>query len=327
MTNPIPVVMRRLDEMQRRHRATAFAYGVVKKYGDDQGGSLAALITYYGFLSIFPLLLVLVTLVSLLGGGSASIASHIQHSALAQFPLVGQDLSKNIHGLRAQSPVALVIGLLGLVWGSLGSTQSAQYAMAQVWNVPMVDRPGFLPRLGRSVSLLGVLLVFLVASTFLAGVATFSGGPSTAIRIGSFALSVAVDAAMFVAAFRVLTPKNIPTGDLVPGAIVGGIAWAVLQSAGTYLVGHQLRHASQVYGFFGTVLGLLWWMYLTAQIVLYVSEINVVRSRRLWPRSLVQPPLTNADQRVLNSYALEQQRRPEQRVSAGFEGGGPARSS
>ncbi|MHB8681537.1 MAG: YihY/virulence factor BrkB family protein [Acidimicrobiales bacterium] len=323
MTNPVPVVMRRLDRWQQRHGGAAFVFGVVKKYGDDRAGALAALITYYGFLSIFPLLLVLVTLVSVLGGGSASIASHIQHSALAQFPLVGQDLSRNIHGLSARSPVALVVGLLGLVWGSLGSTQAAQYAMAQVWSVPMVERPGFLPRLGRSAALLGILAVFLTASTFLAGVATFSGAPSGALRAGSFVLSVAVDAGMFVAAFRVLTPAHVRTKDLLPGAVAGGIAWAVLQGVGTYLVGHELRHASQLYGFFGTVLGLLWWMYLTAQIVLYASEVNVVRARRLWPRSLVQPPLTSADRQVLNSYALEQQRRPEQRVSAGFERGGP----
>ena len=317
MTNPIPSVLRRVDRFQQSRRAPGFLFGVVKKYGDDQAASLAALITYYSFLSLFPLLLVLVTVLGLLVGGSSGIAQHVKSSALGQFPVIGPQLKGHIGSLHG-SPGALVVGLVGLVWGSLGASQAGQYAMAQVWNIPMVDRPGFVPRLARSLLLLVTLGVFLVASTWLSGLAT-SGSLGAAAGVGSALLSAIVDVGLFIAAFRVLTPKEVPTGQLVTGAVAGGIAWAVLQMAGTALVSHELRHMSQTYSVFASVLGLLWWLYLSAQVVMYVAEVNVVRSRRLWPRSLVQPPLTHADREMLATYARQQQRRREEHVEVGFD--------
>jgi YihY family inner membrane protein len=320
MTNPIESTMRKVDRFQQSHTRLGFVFAVVKKYGDDQAGSLAALITYYSFLSLFPLLLVLVTILGILVGGSSSIAQHLQNSALGQFPVIGPQLKGHIGSLHG-SPGALVIGILGLIWGSLGASQAGQYAMAQVWNIPMVERPGFVPRLVRSLLLLATLGVFLVVSTGLSGFTTFAGGQGPAVRVGAGILSVVVDFGLFLAAFRILTPKEVRTGELVSGAVAGGVAWAVLQLGGTALVGHQLKHMSQTYSVFASVLGLLWWLYLSAQVVLYVAEINVVKSRRLWPRSLVQPPLTAADRDMLVAYATEQQRRPEQRVSVGFDQG------
>lgn len=323
MSNPLEPTMRRIDRFQQSHRRAGFLFAVVKKYGDDQGGSLAALITYYSFLSLFPLLLVLVTILGILVGGSSSIAQHVQSSALGQFPIIGPQLKGHIGSLHG-NPLALVIGLLGLIWGSLGASQAGQYAMAQVWNIPMVERPGFVPRLVRSLLLLATLGVFLVVSTALSGFTTFAGSQGPAIRVGAGLLSVVVDFGLFLAAFRILTPKEVGTGELVSGAVAGGIAWALLQLGGTALVGHELKHMSQTYSVFASVLGLLWWLYISSQVVLYVAEINVVKSRRLWPRSLVQPPLTSADREMLVAYATEQQRRPEQKVSVGFEQSGGA---
>jgi YihY family inner membrane protein len=320
MSSPLQPLLHRLDRMQRSHRPLAFMYGVVKKYGTDQGGSLAALITYYGFLSLFPLLLLVVTVVGILAGSSHRLAADVEHSALGQFPIIGSTLRTNVHALSARSSVALAIGIFGLLWGSLGGSQAGMHAMAEVWNLPHLERPGFVPRLVRSLSLLGVMAVFLLASTALAGVAAFGSGPSGAARAGAAVLSVLLGVALFVAAFRILTPKAVRLAALVPGAVAGGIAWAALQWAGTYLVGHQLRNANAVYGTFGLVLGLLWWIYLGAQVVVYAAEINVVHSRRLWPRSLVQP-LTSAERDVLAAYAVQQRRRPEQRVSVHFDEG------
>src|ERR1039457_7168399 len=106
-----------------------------------------------------------------------------------------------------------------------------------------------------------------------------------------------------------------------PGAVCGALAWPVLQVGGTLLVDHQLRNTSQVYGFFAIVLGLIGWIYLGAVVTMYAAEANVVWARRLWPRSIVQPPLTPADQRVLAAIAEQDVRRPEQRVTVDFEGG------
>jgi uncharacterized BrkB/YihY/UPF0761 family membrane protein len=260
-----------------------------------------------------------VTVTGLLAGSSARLANDVQHSALAQFPVIGTQLRNNIHGLSAQSGVAIAVASFGLLWGSTGASRAAQHAMAEVWNLPYVERPGFVPRIVRSLLVLVLAAVFLVVSSALAGLTTFGGGPGPAARVGSGVGSVLLDCALFICAFRILTPGKPALRDLLPGSIVAGVAWAVLQGAGTYLIGHQLRHSNEVYGFFGLVLGLLWWLYLGAQVVLYAAEVNVVRRLHLWPRSLVQPPLTPADRTVLVAYATEQQRRPEEEVSVRFE--------
>jgi uncharacterized BrkB/YihY/UPF0761 family membrane protein len=165
-----------------------------------------------------------------------------------------------------------------------------------------------------------LLLVFglgVVATTALASLASF-GRHTLLFGLGNLAASAAVNAALFLLAFRVLTPGQVPTGQLLPGAAVAGVLFALLQAAGGYLVGHNLRHAQQLYGFFAIVLGLLSWLYLSAEVTLYGAEVNVVRARGLWPRSILQPPLTEADQRALIHLAKQEERRPEQAIHVEF---------
>ncbi len=131
-------------------------------------------------------------------------------------------------------------------------------------------------------------------------------------------LAAAFNAGMYIGAFRALTPKGVPTRRLLPGAIAGGITWTALQILGSWLVHHYL-HSDSVYGVFGIVLGLLAWIYLAVQVTVYAAEINVVLTRRLWPRSIVQPPLTEADRASMALQALQNQRRPEQHVEVTFD--------
>ena len=123
---------------------------------------------------------------------------------------------------------------------------------------------------------------------------------------------------LFWLAFRVLTPAAVTTHDLLPGAVLGGTGWTALQAIGVYLVGHNLRHAGQVYGTFAVVLGTLTWIYIGSEVSLYAAEANVVLKNRLWPRTIVQPPLTDADKEVLDRIAAVGERRPEQRVESSF---------
>lgn len=315
--NAIRQILRRLDAFQQATPPLAFAWAVVKKFGDDSAGSLAALIAYYGFLSLFPLLLVLITILGLVV--TPTLAHEIVKSALGQFPIIGPQLAgpKGVHSLREGSVIGLILGLIGLLWGSLGITQAAQNAMAQVWNVPGVKRPGLVPRLGRGFGFLVLLLIDVLATTVLAGFATFAGlGPAP--RLGSAVLAILVDIALFIAAFRVLTPRPVRTRELLVGAAVAGIAWAGLQLGGTALVAHQLKHSSQIYGYFGSILGLLSFLYLAAEITMYAAELNVVRARRLYPRSMVPPPMTKADRLVLGDISKATAKRPEQSVEVSF---------
>ncbi len=221
-----------------------------------------------------------------------------------------------MHSLHG-SVWAVVIGALGLLYGSLGIAQTLQFVMAQVWNIPGVKRPGYLPRLVRSLALVAVLgLGLLVSSAATGVVASIGAGP--AITIGGLAVSVIVNTGLYLACFRILTPQQVLWRSLIPGCLIAGPAWTALQAFGGALVAHQLRHTTAVYGLFGTVLGLLWWIYLGAQLTVYAAESNVVVKRRLWPRAILQPPLTDADQRVLDDIAEQEERRPEQHVDSRF---------
>jgi YihY family inner membrane protein len=318
--NPVERGIRKVDEFQQRRPPLAFLFAVVKKFGDDSAGSLAALIAYYGFLALFPMLLVLITVLGLVFANDPGFQHRVVNSTLSQFPIVGPQLAgpNGVHSLRAGSVAGLIIGLIVLVWGSLGVTRAAQTAMAEVWNVPAVDRPGFVSRLVRSLGFVGVLGLDAVVITVVAGFASF-GGHSVGLRVAAAVVAMTADVGLYIVGFRILTPPAVLRRFLVPGAVIAGVAWAVLQYVGAYLVGHQLRHSGQVYGYFASILGLIGFLYLACQITLYAAELNVVRARRLYPRSIVAPPLTPADERVLVDIARVGERRPEQRVAVEFD--------
>jgi YihY family inner membrane protein len=316
-TNPAERVVRAVDRFQQRHTVLAVPVAVVRKFGDDGGGVLATSLAYHAFVAVFPLLLLLVTILGFVLGRSQEAEDAVARSALVEFPIVGDQLVESLEPLRG-SGTALVVGLLGLVWGGFGVTQAIQHAMADIWNVPGVHRSGFVPRVARGAAVLGVGGVGLLATSALASVATFGGGFSGE-RLVAMAGSALLNGALVTALFRMTTVGSIPLRQLVPGAVLGGVVWSCLQALGGYLVGHQLRDASEVYGFFATVLGLMSWIFLATRVLLYAAEVNVVLARRLWPRSLVQPPLTDADQRTLAALARQQERRPEETVDVAFD--------
>ncbi len=324
--NKLERTLRTVDGFQQRNRGVGFLFAVNKKYGDDRAGQLAALLAYYGFLTIFPLLLLFVTVMAMVAGGDPSLAHRIEHSVFAQFPVIGSgsssthglSLADSIHALHKHSAIGLVLGILGLLWGSQGVSQTGQFAMAQIWNVPGVERPNYWARFARSWIFLGVLGVFVVLSFALAGVASW-GRHSIGVHVGGVAGSLVVNAIAYLLAFRVLTPKQVATKSLLPGVLIGAAFWTILQNVGTELIEHQLRGSSQVYGAFAVVLGLVAWIYLAMNLTMYAAESNVVLARRLWPRSMLQPPLTRADERVLSAIAKQETRRPEQRVDVGFD--------
>ena len=314
--HPVERAVRRIDRFQQAHQPLAFVFAVAKKFGDDRAGTLAALLAYYGFLALLPLLLLLTTVLGFAMGSNADFEESVLNSALRDFPVVGEQLRQAIHPLEGNG-LALAIGLLGLVWGSLGVTQAGQLAMAEVWNVPGVDRPPFVGRMLRGVGLLGVLGLGVMVTTVTTSLSVFGGGGRLAGTAGTV-LSVGLNIGQFVLAFRVLTVRSVRMRDLVPGAVFAGLAWSALQVVGAYLVTNQLRHAGQVYGFFAGVIGLLFWLSVAAQVTLYAAEANVVWARRLWPRSLVQPPLTEADKQAFDDIALQGERRPEQTVESAW---------
>ncbi len=311
--------LRRIDGFQQRHVVPSFFFGVLKKYGDDNAGSLTVQLTYSMFVSVFPLLLLLVTILGIVLAGHPGERARVLHSALGQFPIIGQQLGQNIHAIKRSSVFGLAVGIVLLIYGSTGLAQAGLYSMAQIWNVPAAVRPNYFTRMARALIFLVELAVALILTTALAGFGTFGRHN---FWLGAFGeiLAVIVNVALYFGAFRTLTPRQVATRSLIPGVVIGGVAWTILQAAGGYVVGHDLRGASAIYGFFAIVLGLVAWIYIGAEITIYAAEINTVLYHRLWPRSMVQPPLTEADQRSLAFQVTQNQRRPEESVTASFPG-------
>ena len=316
--NPVERAIRSVDATQRRYTPTAFVFGVVKKFGDDNGGVLVSNLAYSAFVALFPLLLVLVTILGLVFASvDPTVKTDVLNAVAKQVPLIGNTLTGNVHQLKRASTIGLVVGLLGLVWGATGLAQAGLFTMEQVWNLPGPARPGYVQRMGRAVLFLGLLGGGVIVTTALASLPNYVIKGFVAVALTEL-VTAAFNVGMYLGAFRVLTPKGVPTGHLLPGAITGGILWTVLQVAGTYLVHHYL-HSDSVYGVFATVLGLIAWIYIAVEVTVYSAEINVVLARRLWPRAIVQPPLTEADRASMALQALQNQRRPEQHIEVTFD--------
>src|SRR5215469_3615195 len=314
--NPVEREIRRIDAAQQRHRVPAFVFGVIKKYGDDNGGVLAANLAHSGFVTVFPLLLLLVSVLVKVASGAASLRHEVLKAVAKQFPLVGDKLTGNIHALNRSSVISLVVGLLVLIWGAAGLAQAGLFTMNQVWNLPGPARPGYLPRLIRAMLFLAELGVGVIASTLLTGLVAYGHNIAITVVLAQVIAALA-NVALYLVSFRVLTPKGVPTRNLVAGTVAGGIAWTVLQALAAPVIRH-FTHSDSVYGLFATVLVLLAWIYLGAQITVYAAEVNVVLTRRLWPRTIVQPPLAEADRASMALQALQNQRREEQSVEVTF---------
>jgi YihY family inner membrane protein len=315
--NPIEKAVRRVDAVQQRHKAPTFAVGLVKKYGDDNGGVLVANLAHAGFVSLFPLLLVLVTLLGLVASNNPAFRHQVLDAVAHQVPIIGNQLTGSVPQLRRSSIIGLIIGLIVLTWGATGLAQAGLFTMEQVWNLPGPARPGYVQRLGRALVFLAVLGCGVVVTTVLTSLGLYAHGPGL-LDVAGEILVAAANIGMFFLSFRVLTPKGVPARKLVPGAAAGGLAWTVLQALGTYVVGH-LQETDAAYGAFATVLVLLGWISLSVAITVYAAELNVVLARRLWPRSIVQPPLTEADRAVLAVQALQNQRRDDQRIHVSYD--------
>jgi membrane protein len=304
-----------LDRHQQRTRGVRFVAAVYKKFSDDQAGQLAALISYYAFVSIFPLLLVLVTALGFVLQGDPDEQQKILHGTLGQFPLLSDSLK--LHALKG-SDAALAIGIVGSLLAGMGITGAAQNAFNRIWAVPFKSRPNFLFARVRGLGMLAVLGTMTVVSTVAAGFVG-AGSHSAVAVVGGVLVAFVVNLALFMTAFKLLTAIDVGWRDHLPGVIVAAVLWQLLQHVGGYYVDHLLKHTQPLYGIFAVVLGLLAWLYLGAQLVIFAAEINVVRARKLWPRSFFSEPLLDADKRALTSSAEVEERVEQENVEVSFE--------
>jgi membrane protein len=318
--NKLQKVIRALDEFQQRHAWLAFPIGVWKKFGDDQAGNLALLVAWFAFVSIFPLMLVLVTVLDLVLSNDPELQHRLLDSALKEYPLIGQQLGHI--GPMHQSGLPLAVGLIGTFLGALGVANAMQNALNAVWAVPFAHRPGFPWSWLRSTGLILVIGLGLIGTTILSTAASRAGGVlgSDVATVAAFVMSLAVSIGLFWAAFRIGTAREIGWRQQWPGAVIAGVIWQILQAVAGYFISHQLAHASPIYGTFAIVIGLIAWLYLVAQLTLYAVQMSVVRAYRLWPRSIAPPPYTEQDRRAFQLYAQVQKRVKGEEIVVGVGG-------
>jgi YihY family inner membrane protein len=311
-------VLHALDRFQQKHPIVGFPFAVIKKYGDDTGGYQAALITYYGFLSLFPLLLVLVTVLHLWFQDNPQLRHDVSMSVGHYFPLLGGQLQSGIHSVRGTG-LGLIIGVLFTLYGARGVADALRFALDNMWQVPKSERTGFPNNLLQSFSVMACGALGFAGTV---AVSTFSSALGHAMwvkvlaNIAGFALVTIVLGVVF----RIATSGRVPFKHMIVGAGVAAFAIQLLLTFGSILVSHQLQSLDSVYGTFAIVLGLLFWIYLLAQIVVYAAEADTVRHLKLWPRSLTGGKLqTDADQRAYRLYAKTERHLKQEEIKVGFK--------
>jgi YihY family inner membrane protein len=321
----VPDLVDRLDGWQRRHPVAGFPIAVVYKFFDDQGGYLAAAITYYAFISIFPLMLIGSSLLGFVLQGHPELEQQILSSALRQFPIVGDQLGRP-EGLRG-STSAVVVGAVTALYGVIGLGQVAHNAINVCWAIPRNSRLN--PIVSRLRSLLwltgaGLALVLMALVTSLGSHLDVLGtNLGTEAHWLAVALSILVTAGVLAVMMRVSTPQDERWREVLPGAVLIALLWQLLQVLGGAYVGHVISKANEMNGVFALVLGLVALVYLAALLAMIGLEVNVVLTKRLYPRALLTPftdavRLTAADEQVYREYAQAQRHKGFEQVEVTF---------
>ncbi|MGZ4216103.1 MAG: YihY/virulence factor BrkB family protein [Solirubrobacteraceae bacterium] len=276
-------VLQKLDRAQKRSTTLSVAVATFKKFSEDQSANLAAMIAFWAFFSVFPLFLVLVTLLAIFlpASDKDSVLGHVAQ----MFPLLDP---KTVSGLSG-AWWTIVLGLATALWSGSGVVRTAQFAFNSVWGTQPDQQPGLVKQMIRSISVLATVGLGLVLTTLLSGVVASSASGvnlGAAGLAGGYVLSAALDVGIFLAAFRILTERDVTTHDVMPGALLSGIAFFVLQELSTLIISRYLKNAQSTYGHFATVITILWWFYLQSMITLLGAQLNVVLKEHSYPRSL-----------------------------------------
>ena len=312
---------RGFDAFQRRHRVVGFPIAVAYKYFDDTGAYLAALLTYYGFVSLFPLLLLLSTILGIVLANDPQLRDRILQTALAQFPIVGDQLDEPQR--LSGGTMGITIGVVGTLYGGIGVAQALQHSMNTAWNIPRNSRPNPFAARGRSLLLLavgGLGVVAMTAVSIVVGTGNVSGAVARPlVALGATGVGIVV----LVTVFRMSTARAVTVRQVLPGAMFAAVCWQLLQQFGIAYVDHVVRAASTTTGVFAIVLGLIAFIYLSSVTVLLGVEINVVRVERLYPRALLTPftdhvLLTDGDRRSYAGQARAMRNKGFQQIDVAF---------
>jgi YihY family inner membrane protein len=314
------------DRYQRTHSWIGFPLSVIYKFFDDSGNYLAAMITYYAFMAIFPLLLMSASILGFVLQGDPGLRDQLYNSALSQFPIIGDQIG---HKALTGSTAAIIVGGIVALYGSLGLGLAIQNTVNIAWAVPKNSR--FNPIVVRVRSLImlataGIaLLLGSIVTTLVSDVHAFGPSPQAIVAWGLSFVTVLIIGTMLTLLFRMATTREHPLRNAAPGAFFLAVSWQGLQWIGTIYVERVIKGTTGMNNTFSLVLGLMGFLYLAATVGVLGVEINVVLARRLWPRALLTPftdkvDLTDADRRAYASYLLMNRHKGFQTVATSFAG-------
>ncbi len=306
-----------LDRFQQRYRLTAFVYAVIKKYGEDQAGYQSALLTYYGFLSLFPLLLILTTLTGIISHSHPALQTTIIHSVSSYFPTIGSQLSSHVTGIH-KNGIALVVGILFTFYGARGVADAFRNGVNHLWRVPRTERDGFPKSLLKSLTIIAGGGSGLIVASIFSGLAV-GADHGILIKLLWLAVNIAILFLLFCWLLNLSLPQHITLKDVRSAALTAAIGLVTLQFFGTLLIARELKSLDAVYSTFATALGLLFWLYLQAQVLFYSVEVAAVHTKGLWPRSLTNDPLTPADKKALVSQPAEERVRADEDIKTNIK--------
>ncbi|HET7571566.1 MAG TPA: YihY/virulence factor BrkB family protein [Gaiellaceae bacterium] len=304
-----------IDRAQQRRRPLAVAVATAKKFSEDESSNLASMVAFWAFFSIFPLLLLGVTVLGFVPAGGTK--ERVLRNVASRLPLLDTSTLASLSGAWW----AVLLGGVTALWSGLAVMRAAQTAFNATWEIPKRDRPGLPEQVARSLLALATIGTGLVAATV---VSSFVTGEQSAVSLGwggrllGYAIALVLDVGLFLLAFRILTDRDVSFREVRAGALLAGIAFFVLQQISSFVVSRKLNGAESTYGNFATVITILWWFYLQAQITLLGAQLNVVLTERLHPRSLFGGPSTDADRRALEAYAQEATYAEREEVDARF---------
>ena len=314
----------RVDDFQQRHPVVAFPLAVTYKFFDDQGNYLAAIITYYAFIAIFPLLLIASSVLGLVLRGNPELRQELLTSALRQFPIVGTQLGAP-EGLQG-SASAVVIGTLTAIYGVQGLGLAAQNAANVTWAVPRNSRLNpVLSRLRSFVAMILAGLTVLVIATLSSAASHLSifGEAHTGLQGLLVVTTVGLNALVVSYLMRLSTSQDERLREVLPGGVTVAVLWQLLQWVGGVYVSRVISRADDLNAVFALVLGLFALIYIASVMAVIGLEVNVVLTRQLYPRALLTPftdsvDLTEADRRAYADYAKAQRHKGFQRVRVSF---------
>jgi uncharacterized BrkB/YihY/UPF0761 family membrane protein len=281
-------VIARIDKLQRRRPMLGFPLAVFKRYGEDHGGWLGSLISYYGFFSLYPLLVVFATVATWVLEDRPETLQRVLEALWSRVPFATSALStevdEQVQSLNGHSPT-LVLSLIVTLWGGIGIVRVLQDAVNTIYCVPRYRRPGFFPKLGRGMLIIGLLGLGVVGTAVVAGITLAVDLPILA-AVGAAVGNIAISAGIALALYKVFIATSVRLGEILPGALITAVGSYVITLVGGLYVKHVIARITGVYGPFAATIGLLAYVSLMVQIFVLATEVNVVRARALWPRAM-----------------------------------------